>query len=85
MLCVFPHCSLQSGAFNCILLAARNGHRQLFHHLVEKHGANPRQKDKRVTVGAWGGGSIICTFCNTFGRISQLCQECLDDTNFKGY
>ena len=40
----------QDGSFNCVLLAARYGHTELFHYLVQTYHCNPRQKDRQTGV-----------------------------------
>ena len=41
---------VQDGRLNCLLCAARYGRAELFHHLVEKYGCDPKEKDKIATV-----------------------------------
>ena len=36
---------MQDGRLNCLQCAARYGRTELFHHLVQKYGCDPKEKD----------------------------------------
>ena len=40
----------QGGRFNCLRCAARYGRTELFHHLVQRYGCEPKEKDRNTTV-----------------------------------
>ena len=46
---------MQGGRFNCLRCAARYGRTELFHHLVQKYGCDPKETDRNTTV------SHLCT------------------------
>ena len=41
---------VQDGRLNCLLCAARYGRTELFHHLVQKYGCDPKETDQNTTV-----------------------------------
>ena len=70
---------VQDGRFNCLLCSARYGRNELFHHLVQKYGCDPKEADKNTTV------SLSYTHVHATSRFSCVtlphqywCSEMID-------
>ena len=57
----------QDGSSNCVLLAARHGHAELFHYLVQTYLCNPKQKDKQTGVSVKWGLLQSCVYAEMAG------------------
>ena len=66
-----PHSMFaQNGSLNCVLLAARFGHTELFHYLVQTYHCNPRQKDRQT--GVREKGSLCATYVCVPGMYNYI-------------
>ena len=73
---------MQGGRLNCLQCAARYGRTELFHHLVQKYGFDPKEKDcyngvrnaLYVLVCRVGEGKELWYVCR-YRKVEFLCES----------